>query len=232
MPGDIDQAYSAYKLQPSPETLSGVVDALHPTIHYALGSVGAADDPVVQGKAKLYAAHAVEHYDPSSGANLATHVGWQLKQLSRSARQSRSPVHIPERIQLDGYKLYQAEKQFQDENGREPDALELADHTGLSVRRIEKIRSQQMAVPSEGAVGDSLNEEGPDYDREAVEYVHTAADHTDRRILEMKTGYGGHPLMAPKDIAAKLNLTPTQLTRRSIRLTHQINELREALTKI
>ncbi len=227
--GDLQQHYAAWQARPSPEALAKVVDALKPTIGYALAGAGAADDPVVHGHARLYAAHAVESYVPGGAASLPTHVSWQLKQLSRTARKSRSPVNIPERAQLDAFQLSQAEKAFQDAHGREPDAVELADATGLPVKRIEKVRQFQKAIPTEAAVGDALPEAGPDYDREALEYVHTAADHTNRRILELKTGYGGVTPMAPKDIALKLNLTPTQLSRRSLQLTQQINTIREAL---
>lgn len=233
-PSAIDSAYAGYKNQPTPENLSTVVKALDPTIHWALSQTKSLEDPVVRGKAQLFAAHAVETYDPerAGGANLATHVGWQLKQLSRSARESRSAVHIPERAQLDAYKLSQASKEFEDTHGREPDTLELADHTGMSTKRIEKVRKFQMAIPSEGNAGDAFQEESPDYDSEAMDYVYHDCDHTDRRILELKTGYKGSPVLTPREIAVKLRLTPTQLTRRSMRLTKRINEIVEQLPKV
>lgn len=228
---EIAPLYDAYKVDPRPEKLHAVVSALQPTINYALGQVNAFGDPLVSSKATLYAAEAVEKYDPKFGASLPTFVTSHLRQLSRTARQSRSPVRIPERIQLDSFKMSQARTRYADENGREPDMLELADYTGVPMKRLEKINRYQFSIPSEAQVGDT-EQEGPDYDREAMEYVYHDADHTDRRILEMKTGFGGHPVMAPKDIAFQLRLTPTQLTRRSIRLTNRINKLRDSLTQI
>ncbi len=228
---DIDQAYTAYKSQPTPETLSSVVKALKPTMSYALAQYGASDDPLVQGKAMMFTANAIEKYDPSFGASLPTHVSNQLRQLSRTVRQSRAPTHVPERVQIDAFRLHQATQEFVDEHGRDPDTLELADFAQLPVKRIEHIRKFQVSTPSEDAIGD-VEHHVPDVDHEVLDYVYHDADHTDRRILEMKTGYGGHPVLEPKDIAVALNLSPSQLTRRSMRLTKRINDLREMLEKI
>ncbi len=228
---DIQSAYDAYPTNPTPEGLSGLVKALHPTINYALAQHGAADDPLVRNKAVLYTVDAIQKFDPTRGASLATHVSNQMRQLSRTVRQSRAPVRIPERIQLDAYRLSRASKAFTDEHGRDPDTLELADYAKMPVRRIEKIRKFQVAIPSEEAIGDT-EQQVPDWDTEAVDYVYHDSDHTDRRILEMKTGYGGHPVLEPKAIAVALNLTPTQLTRRSMRLTTRINTIRSSLEKI
>jgi hypothetical protein len=231
MPDDIEQLYGAYKVEPTPERLSHVVKALQPTINYALAQHNAGDDPLVRSRAILFTTKAVEKYDPSFGASLPTHVSHQLRQLSRTVRQSRSPVHIPERVTIDNWRLHQASQEFEDEHGREPDTLELADFSKLPVSRIEKIRKFAVSIPSEEAMGE-MEQQQPDFDREAVEYVMHDADHTDRRILEMKTGFGGHPIMQPKEIAIALRLTPTQLSRRSMRLTARINSIRSSLEKI
>jgi len=54
-------------------------------------------------------------------------------------------------------------------------------------------------------------------------------DHVDRKIVEHKMGYGGAPMLSPKDTAIKLKLTPTQLTRRSARIVYRLNEVEDAL---
>ena len=225
---DIDQHYTAYKIDPTPENLTRVVDTLKPTIEYHLGQHNALQDPLIRAKAVSYAADAVQKYDPKFGASLPTFLSSQLRQLSRAVRQARSPVRIPERIQLDSMKLNQATQSFKDEFNREPDTLELADYTGVPMKRIEKIRKYQVAIPSEEAMG-SQEAEGPDFGKEALEYVYHDSDHTDRRILEMKLGYAGHPVFVPKDIAVKMNLTPTQLSRRSARLASRINSIEQTL---
>jgi DNA-directed RNA polymerase specialized sigma subunit len=226
---DTDSAYAAYRANPAPDTLHGVVKTLAPTINYALASVNAVDDPLVRSKAQIYAAQAVAKYDPVYGANLATHVGHQLRQLTRTARQSRAPVKIPERVQLDSFKLSEAKKSFMDEFGHEPDILELADHTGMPVKHIEKLNRYQFSIPSEEGYGADIEHEGPDFAKDALEYIHHDSDHTDRRILELKLGYGGHAPLNPQEVGAKLKLTPSQLSRRSMRLAKRIHEVQSAL---
>jgi hypothetical protein len=228
MPSETEQLYEAYRQKPGPDTLHAVVRTLKPTIQYSLGAVGALGDPLLEAKANLHAATAVERYDPAHGAALPTFVASSLRQLARDSRLSRSPVNLPDRVQLDAYTLHRATSAFVDQHGREPDTLELADATGLPVKRITKLRGFQKTVPSESQVGD-VGQEGPDWDREALEYAYHDSDHTDRRILEMKTGYGGHPVLSPKETALRLKLTPSQLSRRSARLTARINKIRAAL---
>ena len=201
-------------------------------MHYALGAVGAHNDPLVKSKAMVYTAQAVQKYDPSFGASLPTFVSSNLRQLSRTARQSRSVAKLPERIQLDAYHLSESSKKFEEAHGREPDTLELADASGLPVTRIDKVRRYSKAVPAASAMPDATEQSGTDFQTEAVDYIYHDADHLDRRILEMKTGYGGHPIMTPTQIGAKLKLTQSQLSRRSAKLTYKINEIQHALESV
>lgn len=233
VPDDLDTHYLAWKANPSPTTLSQVVQGLQPTIRYSLGAVNAGDDPIVQSKALLYAADAVERYDPlnANGASLPTFVSSHLRQLGRTARMQKMPIKIPEKIQLDAYHLYRKGLEFMEQNNREPDTLELADFSGLPVRRIEKVRRYQMTTPTDGA-GVSGAAYDPGYDQEAVAYVHTGSDHLDRRILELKTGYGGHPVTPPAEIGRLLNLTPSQLSRRSMRMAQRISEVENRLQRL
>ena len=223
--------FEAYRAEPTPAKLNAVVDALGPVMHHALSSVGAHDDPALQIHARTLTARAVKKFDPAAGASLATWTSNQLQQLRRLRRDVQSPVHIPERAQLDALKLHQAEQSFYDEHDRLPDARELADRVGLPVNRIAKVRRSFRKVPSEAAMGGPLQTEEPEFATEALEAVHQESDHIDRRIIELKTGYGGESPMAPAEIAQVLGLTPSQLSRRSLRISMRQLELEEALRK-
>ena len=233
-PGDpLTTSYDQYIKAKDPASLRAVVQHLRPTIEYTLGGLNASNDPVVRSRALVVTANAVSKFDPKnvSGATLPTFVSSELRQLTRLARQQKMPIKVPDRVILDSYKLNMAVRKFDDEHGREPDTLELADATGLSPKRISKVRTYQVTVPTEGAAGD-LAAEAPDYFKDALDYVYNGADHTDRRILEMKTGYGGAEVLPPIAIAKRLNLTPSTLSRRSTRLTLQLNKIRDQLEKI
>jgi len=231
VPDTLESAYTAYQADPSQGNLHTVVTKLRPTIDYQLSSLGVSNDPVMRTKATVYAAKAIPKFDPSV-SSLPTFVSSQLKQLTRDRRLMSTPLKIPERAQLDAFHLHRKEQEYIDKYGKEPDAQELSDHVGIPIDRISKIRDTMMAVPSETAMGEATTHTGPDFLMEATKYVHADADYVDRRILELKTGYGmgkSFKHLRANEIAQKLNISPSQVSRRIVRLTNKIEEIREAL---
>lgn len=228
-----ESSFEAYKQNPNQETLGAVVATLKPTIDFQLSSLGAANDPVMRSKALVYTAKAIPKYDPSASA-LPTFISSQLRQLTRDRRMLSTPLKIPERAQLDAFSLHSREQEFIDKNGREPDMAELSDFTGIPIDRISKIRDTMVAVPTEEALGDGSSSSAPDYLEEATKYVHADADHIDRRIIELKTGFGmgeKFQTLRANAIAQKLNISPSQVSRRIVRLVNKIEEIREALER-
>lgn len=229
-PKTLDTAYQTYLQDPTPEKLNIVVEHLKPAINYSISAMNAGSDALIKNKAKVFAANAVKKFDPQFGASLPTWVSGQLMQLKRFSREVNQPVKVPERIQLDAYTLFKGERDFIDQFDREPDLEELADHIKMPVKRIEKVRRAFRAMPSQGAMGDNNAQSEPDFATEAVDYIYKDSDKIDRKIIEMKTGYGGkYEAMQPKIIAIQLGLSPSQLTRRSAKLSLRIQEVERML---
>jgi hypothetical protein len=90
-----------------------------------------------------------------------------------------------------------------------------------------------MATPTEGVFSEGqLEKDSPDYLNEATNYVYHESDHVDRKILELKTGFGKSDKFSPmkaKDIASRLRISPSQVSRRSLKLSKKINEIKDAL---
>ena len=230
---DIDKRYESWKTDPSPTNLRNVVDGLQPAIDYSLRSINASDDRLMRSRARSLAAKAVQTYDPTYGAALPTWTSQQMMPLRRIRREIQQPIKVPERTQLDAMSLMRAENDFMEQHNREPDVEELADWSKIPRKRIEKIRRQYRRMPAQEALGDSIVQTETDYASEALDYIYRDADKIDRQIIEMKTGYGGkYEPMTPKDIAVKLALTPSQLSRRSARLSMQIQDTEDALMKV
>lgn len=232
--------YDTWVADPSTNNLRATVDSLKPTVDHVLYSIKASDDPFIRSKARVLTAKAVQSYDPAHGAALPTWVSRQLLPLRRVRRQSQGAVRIPEGIQIDAYSLMRAEQEFFEKNEREPNIGELSDFAKMPAKRIAHIRKVFRPVPSESAFSSDENPDGfgtigagePDYSSEAFDYVYNDADHLDRRILEMKTGFGGTATLNGKEIARKLGLTEPQLSRRSAKLSMQIHELENALNQV
>lgn len=229
--------YTIWKADPTTDNLAVVLDSLRPTIAAAVASYGGAGNPQIMSKARVVAAKAIKSYNPEAGTGLPTWVSNQLRQLTRDIRKSGNDLSVAEGIQLDGYRLFQAENEFQDEHGREPTLTELADMTHLSPRRIKNIRQKLKAVVMDTAAtsetGDQLAATmETDFTKDALDYIYHEADTTDKKLLEYMTGYGGEDILDNKAIMAKLKLTPVQLSRRKARLALKINNIVNDLEKV
>jgi DNA-directed RNA polymerase specialized sigma subunit len=222
---DIDTRFQQWKTEPSPPNFQRVLNSLEPNINYTLASMGAAGDPVLKIEALVLASQAVKKYDPTAGASLRTFVSGNLQGLSRIKRKVQSVISLPERTQLDANALHRATLEFTDKHGREPDVLELADHTGLPVKRIAFVRQSMRVSPSESAMEGNAGTIASDYSNEALDMLAPTLPHIDRRILEMKLGYAGHPVLQHAEIAAKLKLSPAGLSRRSAALALKLHEI-------
>ena len=229
----LDSAYAVYLNDPTPDRLSDVVDHLSPVINYSLSAINEGSNALIKNKAKIFAAKAVKQFNPAAGAALPTWVSGQLMQLKRYKREVNQPVKVPDRVQLDAYTLSRAEKEFYDKHDREPDVEELSDYSKIPRKRIEKIRRSFRAMPSQGVIGEGFTQSETDFGTEALDYAYKDADKIDRKIIEMKLGYGGrYEPTQPNKISAILGLTPSQLTRRSIKLSLRIQEIEKNLQDI
>jgi GTP-dependent phosphoenolpyruvate carboxykinase len=68
-------------------------------------------------------------------------------------------------------------------------------------------------------------QEAPDFLGEAMEYVYDESDPIDRKIIEFTTGYGGSPMLSKKEIADRLGISPSQVTRRADRIGMKIQDM-------
>lgn len=238
----LDLAYQEWALEPSPVKMKRVVDLLAPTIDYSLSSMNAANDPIVRGEATLVAARAVKKYDPSKGANLRTHTYNQLQQMHRIVRRLRDPIQIPERRQFEVYALHRHENDYMDKYGREPSTAELADFSGIPMDRIEKIRRTPV-VSSEARYASSSGEDSegdrrdpavikPDYLEDAMRYVYLSAAPMDQKIFEHMTGYKGAKELTPAEIAAKLSISQSQISRRFAKLMSEVQDIESGMERL
>lgn len=226
-----EEAYTAWKADPTPDNLSHAVRAMDSTINYALYATGDTVNPQLKHQARLFAADAIKSYDPAHGAQLHSWVGSQLQSLRRFKRENTGPVKVPERAQLDAWHLEKTRRNYLDEHGIDPDVKQLADASNLSVKRIGDVRKSTRPVVAQEAIQD-VEQNAVDFMDEAMEYVYDESDATDRKIIEHLTGYGGSEQLAKHVIAQRMGVSPSQITRRSERIAQKLQQMEQDLKEV
>lgn len=206
---------------------------LESRINYQLHRYGLGDDPLARGRARVLASKALKTYDPAAGASVETWIDRSLQPLSRFKRERSFAIQLPERAVLDNFEVRRAELEFEELHGRLPDMDELADAAGIPKKRIAALRRTVMPQVGEAAFeGQAAASLQPDYMDEALTSVHSESDALDRKIIEMKTGFGGrYKPMPATEVASALNLTPVQVSRRSKRIAAKIDEILDLLER-
>ena len=226
----LDQAYEAWSEKDDPDTRKKLFEAARPTIDNSIKTYVGGTDPSARSHARNLAYQAFKKYDPKKGAKLRTHLMIQLQPLRRFAARRRHLTHIPEKVQYEMSGIAEAEAALADRLGREPTEEEVADRTGISVKRLKKIRkygngvvSESMRRTDEGApLQDAVVEDNP-MDR-WMDYVYHDLSPVDKKILEWRTGYNGKPVLKNSDIAKKLRLTPGAVSQRAKKISQQLEE--------
>ena len=229
---DFRPHFEAWRKEPSPAHTTRLLDAVHPVLDTGIKAFGGPDSPLIRSRAKRIALDALQSYDPQKAA-LKTHLLNHLQGLQRHAHRQARMLSMPERVALERSMLSQHENILRDELGREPTSLELADRTGIPLKRQEKLRRYTGGF-AEGQTMIGFNDEDGPVDvaiqhhtplMRKLEVLKDDLDPTDQAIVEHAAGlYGRQPIPAT-DLARKLNLTPGRISQRTAAIQRKLDEL-------
>jgi DNA-directed RNA polymerase specialized sigma subunit len=209
--------YDQWAKDPTPDNMAKVVDALAPTITSEIQRYSG-PKPLLRARARALATKAVKTYDPTRGAQLRSWLVTQMQPLSRYSQQLK-PVHSSEMAIRQSAELDTQRRRLQLDLDREPTDEELADHAGIAVARIKKLRSKVRPSITESALVDPESEElmlpgvmtGNTLDF-ASEAVYTGLSPREKQIFDWKTGTHGQPQLANQEIARRLGITPAAIS--------------------
>lgn len=235
---DYAEPYANWMQQPSKENTAALLKAIDPVLSTATRAYGgpSATSVNLRSRAKQLALEAMSSYDPSKGP-LRSHLLSRLQRLRRVAAQQRQIIRVPEQVSLDQMSLDSAAKEFEEQSGQPPSDEELADFTGLSLRRIQYVRKGMRPV-AESTITRSSEDGSGGYDPTVqslgesanpwTEYVYTDLDPTNQFIMERALGLHGHEQMKPGDIAKQLKLSPAAISHRMAHIQQKL-DMREQL---
>ena len=178
---------------------------------------------MLENEAKLLAIKAFESYNPSAGTALSTHLVNQLQKLSRIAYARQSSVSVPEQKRLIFNNYNTIKSQLEDVHGRPPTIDEVADHMRLPPKKLQGV------IDLVGKREYMESGDGPSFlmfmdDPEVVHLAFHDMSQQQKRIFEMRTGYGGNAVKSGAGIMHELGITQGQLS-------YQLNQIKQLLEK-
>lgn len=221
------QLWTQWKKEPSSANRKAVLDTVLPVVDTALKSHVGGDENY-RTRALILASEAMHSYDPKRGASLSSHVFSHLQRLSRVRASREQTLKIPENVRFDWSAVRRAETELEAREGRPPTLTEVADETGLSVKRISKAR-RAMEAPHASIISekgdDTILAEKKSTADVWRDYVYYDLDSVGKKVFEWTTGYGGSPILPKQDIARRLKITPAAVSGRITTITKRLAEV-------
>lgn len=227
-----DEPYQAWKKQPGPQTAGAMLRSLQPVIDRGIQAhVGKAAGPTMRSHARKLTLQALQTYDPAK-ARMATHITNSLQGLKRIHRRNTQVLKLPERISLDRARLGEASAELEDRLGRAPSTAELADHTGVSMKRIQYVRQFRMPL-AEGQFQTRMDAGGEawgfqpavqqDPSQAWIDLIYQDLSPTNQKVLEYSLGLYGQPQLPNHEIARRLGVSPGAVSQRKLQIQQLID---------
>lgn len=218
--------WSNWRKNPSSSNLMSTVDGFDGLMNTSIGQQKNINRSLLKGRAKLLTIDAIKTFDPSSGANLTTHVYNYLRPINRESKDMVEIAPVSRHYNDESAKMINAISSFSEENGREPDDSEIRDMLGISQKRLEKLNKiVKYEIPESQIVGGMEDEDIDEQSNKLnlwTDYVYHDLGTRDKKILDFKLGRSGHPEMSNEEIALKLNTSPMEISNRSANIAKKI----------
>jgi DNA-directed RNA polymerase specialized sigma subunit len=159
--------------------------------------------------------HACKTFNPEKGAGLGTWVTNNLRKAQRWAATYQDPLFTPETRYYKVGVYNNAKATLDDQLGREPTTLELAEHMAWPEAEVARIQAETRGARysggSEKGMDPTVNM--PTRDAEVVRLIKYQLGPEEMQVYEHTGGFGGKEKLSPGEISKKLNMSPSKVSR-------------------
>jgi len=168
---------------------------------------------VVHAEFNKQAINAFRRYDPNKGTQLNTWVQKNLIKAQRFVTSIQNTARISEKRVYKIGELQRAESALDDMLGRPATTQEVADHLGWSEKEVMQVSSDNRKDLIESAFEGDPTTIMPSRTSEVLRLVKHDLTPEEQLVYEYTLGVGGKPRLTPGQIARKLNMSSSKVTR-------------------
>jgi DNA-directed RNA polymerase specialized sigma subunit len=165
-------------------------------------------------EAKRQAVLALRDWKPGMGAKPSTFVSTRVRQrLNRYVIEHQNTARIPEEHVRRIGAFNTAMTDLTDRYGREPSTHELADHMGIPVRHVSRLRKMLRAdipVTEESSLAMEDFKHDPEYEHAMMGYY--SLTENEKAVFDYLTGSHGQPQLKAGDIAMRMKISKQRVS--------------------
>ena len=184
----------------------------------------------IEAEFKNHMVTAFRTFDPNRGTQLSTHVHNHLKKGKRFITKYQNVGSIPETrsYKITAFKTAKAE--VEEKTGTDPTSTQLADQLGWNIREVERMNAEHRKdLPTSGfrsAEGEIYDPTAlmPSREMEVIHLMPAELSNDELSVFEHTFGLGGKPQLRPGQIAKKLNMSPSRVSRIRNKLAVKVGE--------
>jgi DNA-directed RNA polymerase specialized sigma subunit len=199
--------------------------------------------PVIRGQANFWASRAdlppeavhaeftnqavraLQTYNPDKGAALGSWVRTNLRKAQRWVSQYQDPTRIQENRYYKTGAWDNAVATLDDQLGREPTTRELSEHLGWSEAEAGRMEAEKRKSGfSTGFEGYDQTSIMPSRESEKLRLVRYELGPNELQVFDYTVGANGKPQLRPGEIAKKLSMSPSKVTRIRTAIAKKLNE--------
>ncbi len=210
-----------------PEHLEPLLKAYQPLVNQRVKEWKPPAIPQSVFKAELqnHLIKAMETYDPDK-ASLSTHIGVRMQKAKRYMVKHQNLAYMPEgQVRYIG-RINKAQDQLTDELGRKPTLDEIADHIGLSPKRVATIMGGAKRKDIvEAAETEAFSARPSSREREVLDLLQFNLSPDEKAVFDHLYGREGkQQIQSTNELARKLGKSPSQISRLKTSILSKYNQ--------